>query len=222
MLRKTKSAIILAAGAGLLASSCGIASASVTQPPAATRAGAVSIRDWRTSAVEYADAHWAWSDENDKEPRVGNGANQYDFQCAEFVARSLAAAGLIPGLNADAPQSDYNYFKARNSKTYDLLLISDSPGHRSLYDFLRDFGIGTDIGDKPGRAQPGDVVVSFDKSGSGPVHTGLIAQAGDGTRQPVVDAHNNARLRCTLDRYSKDTNEPSIPHIVKIAPIHSS
>jgi len=55
---------------------------------------------------KYADEHWNCADIHCK-TRVSAGSAQPKFQCAEFVARSLAAGGYIPGLGPNDSQSAY-------------------------------------------------------------------------------------------------------------------
>ncbi|MBC3840128.1 hypothetical protein GXW82_07870 [Streptacidiphilus sp. 4-A2] len=164
----------------------------------------------RAIEVQYAEAHWNWTAWNDSTP-VTFGSAQPNYQCAEFVARSLAAAGLIPGLAPDAPQNDYFNYTAPNGKVYDLLLISDLPQYNNLYAYLMDSGIGEDVGDQPSEAQPGDIVVTYLGPNGTPSHTGLVAQAPTATAEATVDAHNNARLDYGYSYYA-----PS--HLVKLVP----
>jgi hypothetical protein len=147
----------------------------------------------RSIEVKYADAHWNWTAWNDPTP-VAFGADQPNYQCAEFVARSLAAAGLIPGLGPNDPQNDYFTYHAPNGEVYDLLLISDLPQYHNLYDYLHDSGIGVDLGDHPELAQPGDVVVTYAGPGGTKSHTGLVVTAQTATSEPLVDGHNHARI----------------------------
>src|SRR5690242_18880095 len=49
------------------------------------------------AAVSYADSHWNCATAVCTS-RVPAGTGQPNFQCAEFVARSLAAVGKVPGL----------------------------------------------------------------------------------------------------------------------------
>ncbi len=165
----------------------------------------------RAVTVDYAENHWAWTAWNDSTP-VAFGADQDKYQCAEYVARSLAAAGLVPGLGPDDPQDAYFTYTAPNGKTYDLLLISDLPQYHNLYDYLMDSGLGTDIGDHPEQARPGDVVVTYAGPGGTKSHTGLVATAATATAEPTVDAHNRARLHYGYHFYA-----PS--HLVRIEPL---
>ncbi|MFF7633652.1 amidase domain-containing protein [Kitasatospora sp. NPDC008050] len=165
----------------------------------------------RGVTVDYAEAHWNWTAWNDSTP-VAFGADQDNYQCAEFVARSLAAAGLVPGLGPDDPQDSYFHYTAPNGKTYDLLLITDLPQYHNLYDYLMDSGLGTDVGDHPEQARPGDVVVTYAGPNGAKTHTGLVATAADGTTEATVDAHNRAR-----NHYGYHFYAPS--HLIRIEPL---
>lgn len=143
------------------------------------------------AAVTYADAHWNCATAACTS-RVAAGASQPNFQCAEFVARSLAAEGKVPGLNSNSPQSAYGSYRARNGKTYDLLWVGvDASGYNDegipgLYQYLTQNGVGANIGNSPSKAAPGDVTFHFEGQG----HTGLLVQTGS---NPLADFHNNAR-----------------------------
>ncbi|MDH6132502.1 hypothetical protein P3T37_001887 [Kitasatospora sp. MAA4] len=205
-------------GLGLAATvllSTGTPAVSATGQSAAQHSStAASIRvanDWRQTSVGYADTHWNWTAWNDS-TTVSNGSSQSNFECAEFVARSLAAAGLIPGLKSGDSQDSYFYYNAPNGVQYDLLLISDLDGYNSLYDFLMDFGLGTDLGNQPAKAQPGDVVVTFNSDSSNKLHTGLIVEAANGSSEPTVDAHNYARFHYGYHHY----NAAGPAHVIRI------
>jgi hypothetical protein len=165
----------------------------------------------RAVEVEWAEQHWADTAWNDPTP-VAFGADQPKYQCAEYVARALAAAGLVPGLRADDPQDSYFHYTAPGGTTYDLLLISDLPPYHTLYDYLMDSRLGSDIGDQPTRARPGDVVVTYAGPGGTKSHTGLVVTAQDGAAEPTVDAHNRARRHYGYHYYA-----PS--HLVRIDPL---
>jgi hypothetical protein len=207
--------------AGLVcAAAPAISSPAFAAQPAAAHSSTVTAKDGlgpidtdvltRAIEVQFANTHWNWTAWNDSTP-VAFGDSQPNYQCAEFVARALAAAGLIPGLSPDAPQSDYFDYTAPNGKVYDLLLISDLPQYNNLYAYLMDSGIGKDVGDQPGEAQPGDIVVTYLGPNGTPSHTGLVAQAPTATSEATVDAHNNARLDYGYSYYA-----PS--HLVQLVP----
>jgi hypothetical protein len=164
----------------------------------------------RQLEVRYANAHWNWTAWDDSTP-VAAGSAQPAYQCAEFVSRSLAAAGLVPGLGPNDPQSAYLDYTAPNGKVYDLLLISDLPQYNNLSAYLTDSGIGQDAGDQPGEARPGDIVVTYLGPDGTPSHTGLVASAPTATAEATVDAHNNARLGYGYHAYAP-------AHLVRLVP----
>jgi len=206
-----------AIAAGLL---CGSAVALAAPALAATsaassRTAAFTTGGWldqitRDEEVSFAESHWNWTAWNDSTP-VTDGADQPNYQCAEFVARAMAAAGLIPGLSPNAPQSDYFDYTAPNGKVYDLLLISVLPQYHNIYDYLMDSGLGIDVGDNPAAARPGDFVVTYLGPNGTPSHMGLIATAPTASAEATVDAHNHARYRYGYHFYA-----PS--HLVELAP----
>ena len=164
----------------------------------------------RDEEVAFAESHWNWTAWNDPTP-VADGSDQDQYQCAEFVARSMAAAGLIPGLSPDAPQNDYFNYTAPNGKVYDLLLISVLPQYNNIYDYLMDSGVGIDVGDDAAAAQPGDFVVTYLGPNNTSSHMGLVATAPTATDEATVDAHNHARYHYGYHYYA-----PS--HLVELAP----
>ncbi|GAA1959572.1 hypothetical protein [Kitasatospora viridis] len=201
-------ALTLAGAPALLAAPAAQADA----VPVTAPAGIPSFNDiLRGVEVDWAEQHWADTAWNDATP-VAFGADQPNYQCAEYVARALAAAGLVPGLGPDDPQNDYFTYVAPNGKTYDLLLITDLPQYHNLYDYLMDSHLGTDVGDHPELARPGDVVVTYGGPNGAKTHTGLVATAQDGTNEPTVDAHNRARSHYGYHYYA-----PS--HLVQINPL---
>ncbi|MGH4029425.1 amidase domain-containing protein [Actinomycetota bacterium Odt1-20B] len=182
--------VLLLGGSAIPASA-----ATVERPTAPASAVQTGVEEnWRQSALAYADAHWDWTAWNDSTP-VADGDFQPKFQCAEFVARALAAGGLVPGLAPDDPQDAYYHYRAPNGKEYNLLLISDVRGYLSIHDFLMDFGLGKDLGDVPEQAQPGDLVVTHAPGYTNKLHTGMVAQAALDGEEPLVIAHNKARYR---------------------------
>jgi hypothetical protein len=143
------------------------------------------------SAVTYANGHWNWTYyDPHHHSTVPQGAAQPNFQCAEFVARSLAYEGFIPGLSSNSSQRAYEYYRPGNGKTYDLLLITPLPGYHTLADFLLTFGYFRNVGHNVGNAEPGDMVVFAD--GGIPQHIVLIVSSHFSVSTIRIDAHNNA------------------------------
>ena len=145
----------------------------------------------KNAAVAYADSHWNCATAACTS-RVPAGSAQPNFQCAEFVSRSLAAEGKVPGLSSGSSQSAFGSYHAKNGKTYDLLWVGvnasgyNDGGILGLYQYLTQNGVGTNIGNSPSKAAPGDVTFHFEGQG----HTGLLVQAGSNA---LADFHNNAR-----------------------------
>ena len=204
---------VVCAGSSALAAPAFAAQKAVAHTAATTPAlTPIGIFDrlTRTKEVNFAAAHWNWTAYNDPTP-VAFGTGQDQYQCAEFVARSMAAAGLIPGLSPDAPQDDYFHYTAPNGKVYDLLLISVLPQYNNIYDYMMDSGVWTDVGDDPADARPGDVVVTYLAPDGTSSHMGLVVAAPTATSEALVDAHNNARVNYGYHNYA-----PS--HLVELAP----
>lgn len=209
--RITASAIVVGV---VCAGSPALAAPAFAAQKASTSTAATSF-NWfdqmtRAQEVSFAEAHWNWTAWNDSTP-VAAGSGQEQYQCAEFVARSMAAAGLIPGLSPDAPQSAYFTYTAPNGKVYDLLLISPLPQYNNIYEYMMDSGVGIDVGDDPADAQPGDYVITYLGPNGEASHMGLVATAPTATAEATVDAHNNARYRYGYHYYA-----PS--HLVELAP----
>ena len=143
-----------------------------------------------SSAIQYADSYCNCADAACSST-INAGDAQPNFECAEFVARALAAEGLVPRLDSSSPQSNFQRYTASDGNTYNLLWPSSNNsgggggGIRGLEDYLLNTGIGTDIGDSPSQAAPGDVVFYYANSN----HTSIIVDTSNG---PVVDAHNVA------------------------------
>ncbi len=97
----------------------------------------------------------------------------------------------MPGLTSNSSQSAYQYYVGRNGTTYNLLWVgwTSESGYnttKGLYQYLTENGIGSDIGNYPASAVPGDVTIYHEGEG----HTALLVQTGSNA---LVDAHNNAR-----------------------------
>jgi hypothetical protein len=126
------------------------------------------------SVVYFANTHWDCADISCSS-RVPAGSGQPTYECAEFVARSVAYGGYFPGLSPSAPQSTY-----LNWKGYDLCYTTH------LADALQKLAGYKKVA----------------SSGSAVVAAGAIfGDAGDGSwshtcvgiKAATVDCHNNAR-----------------------------
>ncbi|WP_161975790.1 tachylectin-related carbohydrate-binding protein [Tengunoibacter tsumagoiensis] len=159
--------------------------------------------DWSTFAdvdacgnsVAYAQTHWTWEWYNTSSTSyytVSTGASQPNFECAEFVARSLAANGYFPGLDANTSTSN----QYASYQGYSLAYVPD------LYSYLINNHLGVDVGDNPAQAAPGDI--AFYRNGSGTLeHAALLVQVGttrDGS-DTLVDAHNDADYQIPYNNY---------------------
>lgn len=158
--------------------------------------GARTAHAYTNPAVAFANAHWnCWTAACTS--RVHAGAAQPYYQCAEFVARSLAYEGFIPGLSSTSSQRAYEYYRPGNGVTYDLLLITPYSGYHTLANFLLTYGYFVNIGKNLGNTQPGDMVVYKDRYGT-PQHIGLVIRHGTSTSNTMLDFHNSARYNVSL------------------------
>mmetsp|Transcript_6824 Transcript_6824/g.8801 ORF Transcript_6824/g.8801 Transcript_6824/m.8801 type:complete len:217 (-) Transcript_6824:186-836(-) len=116
---------------------------------------------------------------------VSAGSSQSGYQCAEFVARSLAAGGYIPGLSGLESQSTYDpYVYGGNS--YDLLWVSDKQGGPlGLREFLMALGWST-----ASKISLGSAVMTDGAEGA-------YSHVAVGIGSNECDAHNNARYHIT-------------------------
>jgi hypothetical protein len=173
------------------------------------------LTKWDASYGRYCDGNGynlstldCWVTPNPPTARTAKkGYYQPDFQCAEFVARALAAEGLILGLSAyNNRPGDYWYHYARTNQNYELRNVGTErydnnhnylSGILGLHDFLIDSGLGVDIGDNPQLAVPGDVAFYYNGTpnqldGSNREHVGLLVQTGPNPADNLVDFHNTA------------------------------
>ena len=153
------------------------------------------------SAITFANNNWACLDVACT-TKVQAGDAQPDYECAEFVARSLAFAGYMPGLGSLSPQSDYYKYNPHlgNGRVYDLLLVTPTSGYYTLQDYLSDSRFATDIHQNLSSAVVGDVVI-FRDANNVAQHTAIISVATSSASSTAVDAHNNARHNYDLDNY---------------------
>jgi len=139
--------------------------------------------------VEFANANWNCANVACTE-KVAAGSGQSNYECAEFVSRSLAAGGYIP-LESKAAQSDYLNFK-HNGVAYDLLWVSSKQGGpKGLEDYLRAVGWKT--------ANNTNVEAGYAlmlRGSAGPYsHTAI------GVGKGISDAHNVAHYQVPLSAY---------------------
>jgi len=129
----------------------------------------------------FADSQWNCGDVSCSY-RVAAGEPQPNYECAEFVSRSLAAGGHI-ALSPHAPQSDYANF-VHHGQQYDLLWTSSHSaggGPKGVEDLLQVLGWHRN-------GPVGDCTVLF-VVGSGGYETHVAVGVGRDT----IDAHNMAR-----------------------------
>jgi hypothetical protein len=146
------------------------------------------------ATVAFANANWACTTAACTS-KVGQGALQPSYQCAEFAARSLAASGYIPGLSTKSSQSAYGDYKPGNGKTYDLLAITPSVAtpKGTLANFLTTYGYFKNMGESMSNAEPGDLVVMGNNA-----HVVVIISTSRTIASTHVDAHNAARYNVPL------------------------
>jgi hypothetical protein len=146
------------------------------------------------ATVNFANANWACTTAACTS-KVGQGAAQPNYQCAEFAARSLAASGYIPGLSTKSSQSAYENYKPGNGKTYDLLAITPSVAtpRGTLANFLTTYGYFKNMGESMSDAEPGDLVAMGNNA-----HVVVIVSTNRTVASTLIDAHNDARYHVSL------------------------
>jgi len=132
----------------------------------------------------FADRYWNCADVGCTST-VAAGSAQPNYECAEFVARSLAAGGYVPGLTGLEAQSKYDPY-VYGSKSYDLLWVSSQQGGPlGLREYL--LAAGWKSG---GSINMHSAVIV---TGS----TGPYGHVAIGVDSNVCDAHNMARFHIT-------------------------
>lgn len=162
------------------------------------------------NVVTYATKHWNWAVYNNPNNLVKLHEFQDLFQCSEFVARSIAAAGPIGKLT---PNSDGYGDLTYQGQQYNLKLVS------GLYQFLINSGVGTDIGTNLGSLAVGSVVIfgrtdhSLDFE-----HVAIVTSDTNGTI--ILTQHNWADNNVTVPNlafYKDGEGQPmSVTHIVQV------
>ena len=178
-------------------------------PVAAT---AYAAGTWRWTEFDHSPGPWtdyntgASGVDTDCEPAgTGTGCLQPDYQCAEFVARCIAAGGAIDGLSETDPQAAYGTYTF-GGRPYDLLWVRyypDAP-HAGLYDYLQATGMWASLpGTPPALAaamQPGDICFYEGDASIGQFgHVCLCIASGT---PGVVAAHNTSQSGLPNDGYS--------------------
>jgi len=125
---------------------------------------------------------------------VAAGSSQPNYECAEFVARALAAGGLIPNIDPLASQSSYGNYHY-NNVVYDLLWVSSKQGGPlGLGDLLLKMG-WINEGANYGSVKKGSALMCDGSDGA-------YSHAALGVGTNLVDAHNNARYHVTASYYT--------------------
>src|SRR2546430_17455182 len=95
---------------GVLTSFRGLSSAHAASFQAPRQQTAVSIPP--PPSVIYADSHWNWATfPANNHSTVSAGSPQPQYQCAEFVARSLVYESPFPHLTTSSSQYAYEYYQ---------------------------------------------------------------------------------------------------------------
>jgi hypothetical protein len=116
--------------------------------------------------------------------KVNAGSPQPQYECAEFAARTIASANLLP-LDPQAPQDQYGHW-SYNGKSYDLLWTSSKSGGRlGLEDAVAALG-WTSAGSDASAITDCSVILV---DGSEGAYSHVVVGIGSN----LVDAHNMAR-----------------------------
>jgi len=145
------------------------------------------------ACATFADAQWNCGDP-DCSYRVPDGAGQPNYECAEFVARTIAAAGYVPGLDGHSAQAAFGSYGFKG-RVYDLLWVSSREGGPiGLEDYLSAAGwhyCGT--ADDCVHECTALMVVGA---------TGNYGHAVVGVGEQLCDAHNYARYHVPPSYYN--------------------
>jgi len=141
-----------------------------------------------TGCASFANSQWNCADPSCSST-VASGSGQNNYECAEFVSRSLAAGGMIPGIDKLAPQSSYSNYKAYGN-TYDLLWVSNLQASGSPLG-LREYLIAAGWTNCGTSASCVHECTALIVSGS----EGAYGHTVVGVGNQVVDSHNNARYQ---------------------------
>jgi len=151
----------------------------------------------------FGDRNWDCANPNCSQT-VASGSGQPNYECAEFVARALAAGGLIPNIGAYASQSAYGNYNY-GGVVYDLLWVSSKQGGPlGLGDCL--LKMGWINAGASGSAVKDGSYVACDGSNGAYSHVAL------GIGAQLLDAHNNARYHVGSSYYTINAvyNPPAV------------
>ncbi len=179
------------------------AGAGVSPHPAGAGAGV-------SGAVTFAESHWQWAIYDNSLPQVYSGGFQPQFQCAEFVARSLASSGPIGALSPTGPATDYANV-TYSSAIYNLNLVS------GLYHFLLATGVATDVGTSLSSATLGSVIIYGNTQDGDFLHTAIVTNTTNAA-SPLFTSHNRAydQYPGSTVMYDEYGRQMPITHILQI------
>jgi len=145
------------------------------------------------NVIDFANANWNCANAACTS-LVSVGSGQPNYECAEFVARSLAAGGLIPGITPGASQNAYYTYKYKGT-TYDLLWVSSKQGGpKGLEDLLIVLG-WKHMGTSTSNIHAASAIMCHGSSGN-------YGHTVVGVGNNVVDAHNVARYKASGSIYT--------------------
>eukprot|EP01113_Clastostelium_recurvatum_P024285 TRINITY_DN28_c0_g1_i2.p1 TRINITY_DN28_c0_g1~~TRINITY_DN28_c0_g1_i2.p1 ORF type:complete len:204 (+),score=33.29 TRINITY_DN28_c0_g1_i2:70-612(+) len=143
-----------------------------------------------SAVTAFADANWNCANAACTS-KVAVGQGQPNYQCAEFVSRSLAAGGYIPGIGPHDSQNSYLNYK-HNGVAYDLLWVSSKQGGpKGLEDLLKVLGWTTVPNNQ---VQAGYALMLVGAEGA-------FSHTAVGVANGLTDAHNVAHLRAPTSVY---------------------
>jgi putative amidase-like protein len=163
-----------------------------------------------SGAVNYATTHYLWAIYDNSLAPVHANEYQPQFQCAEFVARSLASAGPIGPLTPTGSDTAYTNVTYTTS-SYNLTNVS------GLFHFLIDTSIATDVGTNLSSATLGSVIIFGNSQDGDFLHTAIITDATN-TANPLFTAHNAAYYNypASTQMYDEYHRLMPITHILQI------
>jgi len=138
------------------------------------------------AVTTFADSHWNCADQACT-TKVSAGTFQNNYECAEFVSRSISAGGAFPGLADTDSQASFGSYSL-NGKTYDLLWVSSGEGGPlGLEDALKEMG-WVDVGTNCATSIKAGYVAIVNGADGPRSHTFV------GVGENLGDAHNNAQF----------------------------